>query len=101
MLDTTILVDADYGYDKKTGCSVTGLILLLGSTPVLWISKRQGAITCSTYHAEFSALFTVAEKAVTIRYLLSKVLKTSLVIALLLSKMFRTQRQIWTRSMLL
>ena len=49
---------------------MTGLILYLGSTPVLWLSKRQGAIACSTYHAEFSALRTAAEKAVTIRYLL-------------------------------
>ena len=69
-LDSTILVDADHGHDKKTGRSLTGLILYLGSTPVLWISKRQGAIACSTYHAEFSALRTAAEKAVTIRYLL-------------------------------
>jgi hypothetical protein len=53
-LETTILVDLDQAHDLVTRCSLTGLIACVGSTPVDWFSKCQGAIASSTYHAEFS-----------------------------------------------
>ena len=70
ILETTILVDSDHAHDKKTRRSLTGLIVFVGSTPVLWLSKRQGSIASSTYAAEFSALRTGTEEAQSIRYML-------------------------------
>jgi len=69
-LETTILVDSDHAHDQKTRRSLTGLIVFVGSTPVSWISKRQPTIASSTYAAEFSALRTATEEAISIRYCL-------------------------------
>ena len=54
----------------KTRQSLTGLIAFVGSTPVIWLSKRQGSIASSTYAAEFSALRTATEEAIALRYML-------------------------------
>ena len=69
-LQSSIQVDADHAHDLVTRRSLTGLIAFIGSTPVLWISKRQGAIAASTYAAEFYALRVATEEAVNIRYML-------------------------------
>ena len=69
-LDTTIFVDSDHAHDLVTRRSLTGLIAFVGSTPVTWFSKRQGAIASSTYQAEFSALRTAVEEAQSLRYML-------------------------------
>jgi hypothetical protein len=42
----------------------------VGSTPVVWYSRRQGSIASSTYAAEFSALRTATEEAQNLRYML-------------------------------
>jgi len=55
-LQTSIFFDADHAHDHVTCHSITGLILFVGSTPVHWISKRQGCIATSTYCAEFVAM---------------------------------------------
>ena len=70
VLQTTILVDSDHAHDLKTRRSLTGLIGFVGSTPVIWLSKRQGSIASSTYAAEFSALRTATEEAQSLRYML-------------------------------
>jgi hypothetical protein len=70
VLETTILVDADHAHDLKTRRSITGLLAYVGSTPVMWISRRQGSIASSTYAAEFSALRTATEEAMNLRYML-------------------------------
>ena len=46
------------------------MIAFIGSTPIHWLSKRQGAIAASTYAAEFYALCVATEEAVNIRYML-------------------------------
>jgi len=69
-VETVILVDSDHAHDKKTRRSLPGLIVFFGSTPVLWLSKRQGSIACSTYAAKFSALRTATEEAQSIWYML-------------------------------
>ena len=69
-LPITIFVDSDHAHDRKTRRSITGLIAFIGSTPVNWFSKRQGAIASSTYQAEFSALRTATEEAIHLRYML-------------------------------
>ena len=41
-LEITAFVDSDHAHDKSTRRSVTGLIILVGRTPVFFMSKRQG-----------------------------------------------------------
>ena len=67
---SSFLVDSDHAHDKKTRRSITGVIGFVGSTPVIWYSRRQGSIASSTYAAEFSALRTATEEAVSLRYML-------------------------------
>ncbi len=69
-LQVTIFVDADHGHDKKTGRSVTGIFVFLGSAPIDWSSKKQTTVCTSTYAAEFAALRTAAERAEALRYFL-------------------------------
>ena len=67
-LKISIFCDANHGHDKVTGRSITGIIIFVGSTPILWESKRQNSVQTSTYGAEFTALKRAVEHAVTIRY---------------------------------
>ena len=67
-LDIHNFVDADHAHDKVTGRSVTGMILFVGSTPVVWISKQQTSVQTSTFGAEFVALKKAVEEVVAIRY---------------------------------
>ena len=69
-MEINIFIDSDHGHDKLTGRSVTGMIAFIGSTPIMWLSKRQSAVQTSTFGAEFTALKTAVESAVTIRYYL-------------------------------
>ena len=69
-LQITALCDSDHGHDKKTRRSITGIIVYVGSTPVLWLSKRQGAVATSTYAAEFMALRHGTEEIIHLRYIL-------------------------------
>ena len=61
-------VDSDHAHDKATRRSVTGLIILVGRTPVMFQSKRQTAVATSTYKAEFAAMRTAVEETMAIRY---------------------------------
>lgn len=67
-LSINIFVDSDHAHDKTTGRSITGILAMVGSTPTVWLSKRNGAVLTSTYGAEFTALKRAVEEAVTIRY---------------------------------
>ena len=69
-LQTTIFVDADHGHDKVTGRSITGIIVLVGRTPICYAAKRQGAVQTATFGAEFVGLKKAVEEAVTMRYYL-------------------------------
>jgi hypothetical protein len=66
----SVFFDADHAHDKKTRRSITGIILFVGSTPVLWSSKRQGCVASSTYCAEFIAMRTAVEETIALRFLL-------------------------------
>ena len=66
----TAYVDSDHAHDKVTRRSITGLIVFVGRTPVMYQSKRQGAIETSTYGAEFMAMKTAVEEVISIRYML-------------------------------
>ena len=69
-LETSIFFDADHAHDQATRRSISGIILFVGSTPVQWHSKRQGCIATSTYCAEFVAMRTAVEEAISLRYML-------------------------------
>jgi hypothetical protein len=69
-LALTFYVDADHAHDRKTRRSVTGIICCLGSTPILWLSRRQGSIETSTYGAKFNALRMATEEVIAMQYLL-------------------------------
>jgi hypothetical protein len=66
----TAFVDSDHAHDKVTRRSITGIIILLGRTPVFYFSKRQGAVETSTYSAEFMAMKTAVEEIMALRYML-------------------------------
>ena len=70
IMETTFMVDSDHAHDLKTRRSLTGVLGYVGSTLVIWKSKRQGTIASSTYAAEFSALRTATEEAMSLRYML-------------------------------
>jgi hypothetical protein len=69
-LDLSIFFDSDRAHDKVPGRSISGIIVMVGSTPILWKSKRQGAVQTSTYGAEFSAMRTATKEAIAIHYML-------------------------------
>lgn len=64
-LDVWIFFDSDHAHDKVTGRSISGVIVLVGSTPIIWKSKRHGAVQTSTYGAELSAMRLATEEAIT------------------------------------
>ena len=69
-LAITAFVDSDHAHDKIIRRSMTGLIILVGRTPVFYQSKRQSAVETSTYSAEFMAMRTAVEELIAIRYML-------------------------------
>jgi hypothetical protein len=69
-ISITAFVDSDHAHDKITRRSVTGMIILLGRTPIFFSSKRQGAIETSTSGAEFCAMRTAVEEIFSIRYMM-------------------------------
>ena len=69
-LEITAFVDSDHAHDRMTRRSITGLLILVGRTPVYFMSKRQGAIATSTYGAEFCAMRTAVEEVQSVRYML-------------------------------
>ena len=69
-ISITAFVDSDHAHDKVTRRPVTGMIILLGRTPIFFSSKHQGAIETSTYGAEFCAMRTAVEEIISIRYMM-------------------------------
>ena len=69
-LEVTTFVDSDHAHDRVTRRSITGILILVGRTPVFFSSKRQGAIETSTYGAEFCAMRTAVEEVQSVRYML-------------------------------
>lgn len=69
-LETSVFFDADHAHDHSTRRSISGIIVMVGCTPVTVISKRQGCIATSTYCAEFVAMRSAVEEAISIRSML-------------------------------
>ena len=64
----TCYVDADHARDKVTTRSVTGIILLLNNTPIVWVSQRQRTTESSTYGSELVAARTAIDLLIEMRY---------------------------------
>jgi hypothetical protein len=69
-LDVNIFFDSDHAHDRKTGRSISGVIVYVGNTPIIWKSRRQGAVQTSTYGAELFAMRMAVEEVISIRYML-------------------------------
>ena len=63
-------MDYDHAHDKVTRRSITGLIMLVGRTPVFYYSKRQGEVETSTYSEEFMEMLHAVEEVIALRYML-------------------------------
>jgi len=63
---TTIFFDSDHAYDTATRRLITGVLVIVGSTPVSWMSKCQGTVASLTYSSGFCAMHTAAEEAISI-----------------------------------
>lgn len=61
-------VDADHARDIATRRSHTGIIIYVNSSPILWFSKKQGAIQTSTHGAEMMGTRIAVEMAEALRY---------------------------------
>eukprot|EP00957_Ditylum_brightwellii_P113858 8680404-Ditylum_brightwellii.AAC.1 len=67
-LDITLFCNLDHVCNKVTGQSVTGIFVVVGSTPMLWMSKRQPCVQMLTFGAKFTALKKGVEETVALRY---------------------------------
>ena len=64
----TCYVDADHARNTVTQRSVTGILLLLNNTPLVWISRRQRTVETSTFGSEVIAARTAIDLIVEMRY---------------------------------
>jgi hypothetical protein len=64
----TVYVDADHARNKVSRRSVTGIIMLLNNTPLVWISKRQKTVETSTYGSELVAARIAIDLIIEMRY---------------------------------
>jgi hypothetical protein len=82
-MEITVFVDSDHAHDQAIRKSMTGIVIFVRRTPVFYFSKRQGAISTSTYGAEFCAMKTAVKELIAVRYMLRclgvKVLHASLI----------------------
>jgi hypothetical protein len=65
-----VYVDADHAHDLVTRRSITGILFMLNSTPIRWISKSQKTVETSTFGSELVASRIVMELILEIRYML-------------------------------
>ena len=52
-VDLRMMIDADFVGDKARRHSRTGLFILVNSSPIMWMSKRQATLETSVFGAEF------------------------------------------------
>ena len=67
-ISLTGFVDADLAGNRVTRRSQTGFVIYGNCAPLLWYSKRQSTVECSTFGSEFVALRTCTESIIALRY---------------------------------
>ncbi|KAL8013243.1 putative reverse transcriptase, RNA-dependent DNA polymerase [Plasmopara halstedii] len=65
--------DANWGGDKGSRRSTSGVLLLLGGEPVVYKSKRQATVALSSAEAEYMALALATQEVIWLRYLLTEI----------------------------
>jgi hypothetical protein len=63
--------DSTWASDPTDRCSVTGYCIFLGSSPLVWKSKKQSAVSRSSTEAELRALATTTAEIIWLRWLLA------------------------------
>ena len=71
-LETTVqinaFVHADLAGETTTRRSQTGILIYVNMAPIIWISKRQSAVECSTFGSKFVAMHTLVETIIGLSY---------------------------------
>ena len=63
-----VYVDSDHAGDQITRRSRTGFVVFLNSSPIFWMSKKQGSCETSTYGSELVAMKQATEYVKGLRY---------------------------------
>ena len=71
-LQLTVFSDADMAGDIDGRRSTSGVLVFLGSSPILWLSLKQKVVALSTCEAEYVAAAIAACQAVWLRWLLGE-----------------------------
>jgi hypothetical protein len=66
----TVYADADHAHYLVTRRSITGILVMLNSTPIRWISKCQKTAEISTYGSDLVALSIATELILDVSYML-------------------------------
>jgi hypothetical protein len=64
--------DADFANDLDDRKSVTGGIILKGSSPLVWMARKQKVISTSTAEAEGNAAFEICQQLVNLQELIAE-----------------------------
>ncbi|XP_076950749.1 secreted RxLR effector protein 161-like [Bidens hawaiensis] len=64
--------DSSHAVDMDDGRSTSGLIFYYGTSPISWVSPKQGTVALSSCEAEFMAATSAACQALWLRGLLSE-----------------------------
>ena len=64
----TVYFDADHASDLVTRRSVTGILIMVNRTPLIWYSKRQNTVESSTYGSELVSGRIAVELILAVRY---------------------------------
>ena len=64
-------VDADHAGDQVTRRSRNGILIFINNAPIIWSSKRQNTVECSTYGSELVAMRQAIEMIRALKYKLS------------------------------
>ena len=68
VVQLNVFVDADHAGGRVTRRSQTGIIILIGFTPIIWYSKRQKTVEASSFENEFVAMKLATEMITSLCY---------------------------------
>ncbi|KAJ0392242.1 hypothetical protein ATCC90586_011424 [Pythium insidiosum] len=71
-VDIVTYSDANWGSDKDTRRSTSGVLVMLAGEPVVYKSKRQQTVALSSTEAEYMALALATQEVVWLRFLLAE-----------------------------